>query len=77
MAEVQNVEEMPLPPLVEFQEAMKKRELFIKFIDKIVECIAYWILQHGDIKSASGHARLRDRLAVQYPLLRDDSLRVL
>lgn len=75
--EVKKVENMPMPPLVLFQEAMKDRKLFIFFMDKIIETVAFWIIQHGDIVSAQGHSLYRDRLAEEYPLLKEKCIEVL
>lgn len=68
---------IPMPPLTILEEALKSREMFIKFMDKIVETIAYWIIQHGDIKTSSGHNVFRERLAAEYPLLNDNCLKVI
>lgn len=75
--EILKVQKMPLPPLVLFHEALNNRKLFIFFLDKIVEHVAYWIIQNGDIVSSQGHSLYRERMAEEYPLLKEKCIEVL
>lgn len=75
-ADVENAASMPLPPLDIFKEAMLDKTIFITFVDKIVEQIAYWIIQHQDIRSKEGHSVYRKRLENEYNLLKDNCVKV-
>lgn len=75
-SDVENAASMPLPPLDMFKEAMLDKKIFITFVDKIVEQIAYWIIQHQDIRSKEGHTVYRKRLQNEYNLLKDTCLKV-
>lgn len=76
-ADMDNARKMPLPPLDFFQQALSEKKLFLSFVDNIVENIAYWIIQHMDIKSREAHCIYRDRLAAEYPnILQDKCIQV-
>lgn len=66
-----------IPMAENLKEMLSTAEMTLGFLDKIVENVAFWLLQKGDpIRSKADHARFVSRMAQEYEVLEDTGFQV-